>query len=154
MITKSNGVRQPFDRAKIVTGVAAAGKGRPITAEQIEHLAEEVEHKRVAFDVYQASGGGRLRYAWAMTIAALVLSLGSLLGTITMLRAEGRLFSPVAWFRLAGWSLSFIFVALPVMVISALPGHHPDQLVDPAGLEHWLDHLDPETSTVPEWALP
>ena len=129
--------------------------GEPVpTTLFLWHLAEEVEHKRVAFDVYEASGGGRLRYAWAMTIAALVLSLGSLLGTITMLRAEGRLLSPVAWFRLVGWSLSFIFVALPVMVISALPGHHPDQLVDPAGLQHWLDHLDPETSTVPEWALP
>jgi transcriptional repressor NrdR len=43
VITKSNGVRQPFDRAKITAGVGAAGKGRPITAEQIDHLAEEVE---------------------------------------------------------------------------------------------------------------
>ena len=118
------------------------------------HLAEEVEHKRVAFDVYQATGGGRLRYAWAMIVAALTLSIGSLVGTVTMLAGERRLFSPTAWFRLIGWSLSFIFVALPVMVISALPGHHPDQLVDPVGLEHWLDNLDPETSTVPEWALP
>ena len=118
------------------------------------HLAEEVEHKRVAFDVYQATGGGRLRYAWAMTIAALVLALGALAGTVAMLWDAKRLFSPVAWFRLISWSLSFIFVALPVMVVSALPGHHPDQLVDPAGIEHWLDHLDPETSTVPEWALP
>lgn len=43
IITKSDGVRQPFDRAKIVAGVAAAGKGRPITGEQIQQLAEEVE---------------------------------------------------------------------------------------------------------------
>jgi transcriptional repressor NrdR len=43
IITKSNGVRQPFDRSKIVAGVGAAGKGRPITPEQIDHLAEEVE---------------------------------------------------------------------------------------------------------------
>jgi transcriptional repressor NrdR len=43
MVTKSSGVRQPFDRAKITAGIAAAGKGRPITAEQIEHLAEAVE---------------------------------------------------------------------------------------------------------------
>lgn len=118
------------------------------------HLSEEVEHKGVAHDVYQASGGGKLRYAWAMTVAALVLSIGAYIGTLTMLKGEGRLFSPIAHLRLLGWSVSFIFVALPVMVISALPGHHPDQLVDPIGLEHWLEHLDPETATVPEWALP
>jgi transcriptional repressor NrdR len=45
VITKSDGTRQPFDRAKIVAGVAAAGKGRPITAEQIDQLAEEVEEE-------------------------------------------------------------------------------------------------------------
>lgn len=118
------------------------------------HLAEEVEHKRVAFDTYQAAGGGRLRYAWAMVVAALVLACGALVGSLVQLRAEGRLLSPSSHLRLAGWSLSFVFVALPVMVVSALPGHHPDQLADPVGLEHWLDHLDPESSTVPEWALP
>ncbi|MEX0847067.1 MAG: transcriptional regulator NrdR [Ilumatobacteraceae bacterium] len=43
LVTKSGGNRQPFDRAKIVAGVTAAGKGRPITTEQIQQLAEEVE---------------------------------------------------------------------------------------------------------------
>lgn len=118
------------------------------------HLAEEVEHKEVAWDVYRAAGGGRLRYAWALTVAALVLAVTSLMATWSMLRAEGRLFSPVAHLRLVGWSLSFVFAAMPVMAVTVWPGHHPSDLVDPAGLEHWLDHLDPETSTVPEWALP
>jgi len=43
MVVKTNGDRQPFDRAKIVAGVAAAGKGRPVRIDQIELLAEEVE---------------------------------------------------------------------------------------------------------------
>src|SRR6188768_589373 len=43
VVVKSNGGRQPFDREKIVIGVGAAAKGRPVTAEQIERLAEEVE---------------------------------------------------------------------------------------------------------------
>jgi transcriptional repressor NrdR len=43
VVVKSNGVRQPFDRAKIVAGVSAAGKGRPVTIDQIEQLAEDVE---------------------------------------------------------------------------------------------------------------
>jgi hypothetical protein len=129
--------------------------GEPVaTTMFLWHLAEEVEHKRVAFDVYRASGGGRLRYAWAMSVAAVLLAAGAFAGSLPVLWAERRFFHPTAWFRLIGWSLSFIFVALPVMVISALPGHHPEQLADPVGLEHWLDHLDPETSTVPEWALP
>jgi uncharacterized protein len=118
------------------------------------HLAEEVEHKEVAFDIYEAAGGGRLRYAWATFVAGLVLATAALIGCWTILAGERRLLSPVAHLRLIGWSVSFVFTALPVMVVSALPGHHPRDLVDPAGLEHWLDHLDPETSTVPDYALP
>jgi predicted metal-dependent hydrolase len=118
------------------------------------HLAEEVEHKEVAFDVYEASGGGRLRYASATIVAGLVLAASTVLGCWTILAAERRLFSPRAHLRIVGWSLSFVLTALPVMVVSALPGHHPRDLVDPAGLEHWLDHLDPETSMVPDYALP
>ena len=43
VVLKSNGVRQPFDRAKIVAGVAAAATGRPVAPEAFEHLAEDVE---------------------------------------------------------------------------------------------------------------
>ena len=42
-VVKSNGGREPFDRAKLVAGVAAACKGRPVTREQIESLSESVE---------------------------------------------------------------------------------------------------------------
>lgn len=49
VVVKSNGTRQPFDRQKIVAGVAAAGKGRPVSLDQIHHLAESVEDEmRVA----------------------------------------------------------------------------------------------------------
>lgn len=43
LVVKTSGDRQPFDRAKIVAGVAAAGKGRPVTQEQFECLAEDIE---------------------------------------------------------------------------------------------------------------
>ena len=28
------------------------------------------------------------------------------------------------------------------MVVSTLPGHHPSQLTDPAGFDHWLEQLE------------
>ena len=43
VVTKSHGGRQHFERTKIVAGVAAAAKGRPVTVEQIERLAEDIE---------------------------------------------------------------------------------------------------------------
>jgi len=48
LVVKSHGSREPFDRSKIIDGVSAASKGRPVTAEQIEQLAEELEdHARL-----------------------------------------------------------------------------------------------------------
>ncbi len=42
-VLKRSGERQPFDRAKIVTGLRAAAKNRPISLRQMEALAAEVE---------------------------------------------------------------------------------------------------------------
>jgi transcriptional repressor NrdR len=43
MVLKRSGVREPFDRAKVVYGVRSACKGRPVEEAQIESLAEMVE---------------------------------------------------------------------------------------------------------------
>lgn len=43
VVRKTDGRRQPFDRAKIVSGVRSAAKGRPVSLDQIEALAEAVE---------------------------------------------------------------------------------------------------------------
>jgi transcriptional repressor NrdR len=43
VVVKRSGVREPFRRAKIVAGVQAAAKNRPLRAEQFEALAAEVE---------------------------------------------------------------------------------------------------------------
>jgi transcriptional repressor NrdR len=42
-VVKRSGVREPFDRAKIVGGVRQAAKYRPITDEQIEAVAAEID---------------------------------------------------------------------------------------------------------------
>ncbi len=43
VVVKSDGRRQPFDRAKIEAGIAAATKGRPLPATTVADLAERVE---------------------------------------------------------------------------------------------------------------
>lgn len=43
MVLKRSGERQPFDRAKVSEGVRSACKGRPVTEEQVDELAELVE---------------------------------------------------------------------------------------------------------------
>ncbi|HKE72998.1 MAG TPA: transcriptional regulator NrdR [Acidimicrobiales bacterium] len=42
-VIKRSGVRQPFERAKVVAGVQAATKGRPVGAGEAEVLAVAVE---------------------------------------------------------------------------------------------------------------
>ena len=44
-VRKSSGERQPFELAKVVTGVSAAAKGRPLSVGQIEALAASVEEE-------------------------------------------------------------------------------------------------------------
>ncbi len=43
VVVKRSGERELFDRAKIVDGVAAAAKNRPVAREQMEALAAEIE---------------------------------------------------------------------------------------------------------------
>ena len=42
-VVKRTGLREPFDRAKVIEGVRAACKNRPVTDEQMEELAQSVE---------------------------------------------------------------------------------------------------------------
>ncbi len=102
------------------------------------HLAEEVEHKTVAADVYRAIGGKRPLYAAAMLVSALLLAWFAVLGTLTMMWKERRLFRPVAHLRLLKWTITFLFILLPVMAVSVLRDHDPRDLADPYRLHSWI----------------
>lgn len=43
MVVKRSGHRAPFERAKVVAGLQSATKNRPVSADQLEALAAEVE---------------------------------------------------------------------------------------------------------------
>ena len=118
------------------------------------HLAEEVEHKTVAFDIWEQVDGKRLRYLAAMSISFFMLAWFILIGTIVQLAATRRIFHPLAWIRLIKWAFSLCFEVMPTMAITALPGHHPADLADPDWLPTWLRHFDPDTGTIPSWDAP
>jgi transcriptional repressor NrdR len=43
IVLKRSGSREPFARAKIVSGMRAAAKNRPVSAEQLDTVAAEIE---------------------------------------------------------------------------------------------------------------
>jgi predicted metal-dependent hydrolase len=106
------------------------------------HLAEEVEHKAAAHDVFEAAGGGRFRYAAATALSMSMLMFFTFAGCAVMLRQSRRLHLPVAWFRLTRWAVSLAFTLLPMLASSCLPSHDPRTLSDPSYLVQWLRGLD------------
>jgi transcriptional repressor NrdR len=43
IVIKRSGLRQPFDRGKLIDGLRSATKNRPVTEEQLEVIAQRVE---------------------------------------------------------------------------------------------------------------
>lgn len=102
------------------------------------HLAEEVEHKSVAYDVYDARYDSRWPLGGAMLVSIVLFVAFTFVGTAVGLVHERRLFHPASVFRLTKWTLSFVFTELPNMLASVLPGHHPSDFSDPTWFDLYL----------------
>lgn len=50
MVVKKNGEREPYDREKLMRGVRTACYRRPVSAEQLDSLANDVEAALMAMD--------------------------------------------------------------------------------------------------------
>jgi predicted metal-dependent hydrolase len=109
------------------------------------HLAEEVEHKAAAYDVFEELDGSRLRYAWTAVVSLTILAWLVWAATVAQLVSSRRWANPLVYWRLLIKAVSLSFELLPTLAVSALPGHHPDSLVDPTYLPTWLATFDPAT---------
>jgi len=118
------------------------------------HLAEEVEHKTVAHDVWAATDGSRMRYVGAMSVCFAMLVFFIFCGVLVQLTAWRRLFHPLAWIRLWGWGFAFAFEVMPTMAVTATRSHHPSKQADPSWMSLWLTAYDHETNTIPAWDAP
>ncbi len=121
------------------------------------HLAEEVEHKSVAHDLYWSRNRGpmaRAVHAGATAVSLLSLMVFVAIGTTVMLWAARRLHHPVAWLRLTRWGIGFAFELLTNLALSMLPNHHPTDFADPAWYEVWLQEYDASDGTLPVWNRP
>ena len=64
MVVKRSGLREPFDRSKVILGLRSATKNRPVTEAQLEAVAQEVEdamRESGTEPTTRASGIGRPR---------------------------------------------------------------------------------------------
>jgi predicted metal-dependent hydrolase len=102
------------------------------------HLAEEIEHKSAAFDLYDAAGGTRRQFAAGLLSALLILAAATLCGTLSMGFSTRRVFSPTFHWRLWKWMFSFVFSEFPNLAATMMAGHRPSQLVDPSVYPIWL----------------
>ena len=119
---------------------------RPIA---VWHAIEEIEHKSVAFDVYQIAGGGYLMRAVAQIFAVCALTVVAV-GITAALLFEDR--KSLNWRHFYDFmSLLFgrdglIAGVIPSFLAGLSPNFHPSQIVDGHLLHQWLPQLASMTS--------
>ncbi|MFT7286103.1 MAG: putative metal-dependent hydrolase [Halieaceae bacterium] len=106
------------------------------------HAAEEMEHKSVAIDVFRAVGGAEKLRRRVMRQATFFLLMDVLVGTVHMLRRDGKLWSLRLWSE--GWKFLFFRDGVVRRIWPAYreyfrEGFHPWQRDTRALLNNWKE---------------
>ena len=103
------------------------------------HMVEETEHKRVAYDVYQAACPGYWMRALGVFTGSLHVMWFSRRGYRAMLKKDGLWFNLRSRMRLWRRATQFVLAVGPFLLRSALPGHDPEQEPDPTWVRDWIE---------------
>ena len=102
------------------------------------HFVEETEHKRVAFDVYQAARGGYWQRLLGVFTGSAHVFWWSRKGAVAMLRADRQWRDLRSRMRLGRRTAEFFAAVLPVVLRSASPWHDPRDEPDSPWARAWI----------------
>jgi uncharacterized protein len=102
------------------------------------HAAEEVEHKSVALDVYNAVHGGYWLRSWGYAAAVWLSGRDIFVMFHHLLRVDGLNQDPVSRARLRALRIALLTELLPALAAYLRPGYHPEQHDDPEVMRAWL----------------
>ncbi len=131
-----------------------AGADTRVASFALWHMVEETEHKRVAYDVYQAAFGGSLSGYLARMVGvfhgSLDVMLYSMKGYRSILKKDGRWNNLKSRLHLARRLGEFVWHVGPYLLRAALPGHNPRQEKDPQWVQDWIaGHASAAADVVP-----
>ena len=106
------------------------------------HLVEEIEHKNVAFDVYQHLYGDYWYRVYGLVYGMLHNFRRLRQAYIVLLKADGLWGKWKTRWAIKKVAFRLLARMLPQVVKHALPGHSPAKVVDPAWMQEWIALYD------------
>lgn len=103
------------------------------------HMVEETEHKTVAFDLYQHLYKDYWARVWGIICGSWHVVKFGRKAYIQTLKKDGHWRdwrSRLTTFKRAS---NFVWHVGKVLVLSMMPGHHPDRISDPDWVTQWMD---------------
>lgn len=115
-----------------------AGADTRVVSFVLWHMVEEVEHKRVAFDAYQAAVGNYWHRSLGVLTGSMHVFLWSRKGCIAMLKADGQWRNPRSRLKLWRRTAEFFAAVIPFALRAMHPRHDPRDEPDPDWVTQWL----------------